>query len=580
MGKIIVVTSIGVFCATRPKGNPLFDAELLPRLGRLCNLVFLPAMVCSSMGGALTAAMLVEYLPLLFADSALRLLSWAVAAAVERLLPVEPRLYKAVKFAILFTNVGTIPLLYLDSLCDQAVINAEFDGSASLCFESGTNMIFVYLITWHLWFYSWGFFKLAEANELDHPLPPAVAGKSTLQLEEGASPGIKPEDAILEARQESNATTDSMEPVGNTEDVTQGPASLDDVESTGVRRRLPRWLTGQQSGRDRALSEHSQKVAVIIASHGAKQLGCHPAIPVLPVAVLERDEHHHSSPLLASPRRSSDYVSDHNQNSGSDSIHTPPITPAAHSHNGSHGHVRTPSALARLMPHHLPHVHLPHMSMNVHLHIPDVLPELPKLGAQLKRAASTPPNIAVALGVIIGLIPPLADGLFHNSRSPLRPIGAAMVTVGQPYVAIATLLMASSLAQSRKNTALPTPTVVGTEVMDAAQLHSAQQEQARREKITMLVLVFCPLVVVPMLGFGIFAFLDNYTPILNSATPLMKLLIIFQLGMPSGLSVIISLSQMHLPAMASSLARMYMYQYLLSIITLTVLAALTMAYIY
>eukprot|EP00611_Tribonema_gayanum_P023853 TRINITY_DN50_c1_g1_i5.p3 TRINITY_DN50_c1_g1~~TRINITY_DN50_c1_g1_i5.p3 ORF type:complete len:109 (-),score=8.72 TRINITY_DN50_c1_g1_i5:1543-1869(-) len=48
MGKIIVVTSIGVFCATRPKGNPLFDAELLPRLGRLCNLVFLPAMVSRS----------------------------------------------------------------------------------------------------------------------------------------------------------------------------------------------------------------------------------------------------------------------------------------------------------------------------------------------------------------------------------------------------------------------------------------------------------------------------------------------------------------------------------------------------
>jgi hypothetical protein len=36
--------------------------------------------------------------------------------------------------------VGTIPLLYLDSLCAQPMISAEFDGDAKLCFESGQRL--------------------------------------------------------------------------------------------------------------------------------------------------------------------------------------------------------------------------------------------------------------------------------------------------------------------------------------------------------------------------------------------------------------------------------------------------------
>jgi hypothetical protein len=91
----------GVVCSSWPKGEPLFDAQMMPRLGRLCNLLFLPAMVASSMGASLTSSMLVEYAPMLFADSAQRLLSWAVAAVVERLCPVEPRLWRAVKVCAL-----------------------------------------------------------------------------------------------------------------------------------------------------------------------------------------------------------------------------------------------------------------------------------------------------------------------------------------------------------------------------------------------------------------------------------------------------------------------------------------------
>jgi hypothetical protein len=97
MAKILVITLLGVLCALRPKVDPLFPQALLQQMGRLCNLLFLPALIASSIGANVTLASLREYLPLLFGDTVVRIIGYSVVLLCGKLLPVEPRVFRAVK---------------------------------------------------------------------------------------------------------------------------------------------------------------------------------------------------------------------------------------------------------------------------------------------------------------------------------------------------------------------------------------------------------------------------------------------------------------------------------------------------
>ena len=90
----------------------------------------------------------------------MRVFAYGCILLCNQLLSLEPRVFKAVRYAVCFPNAGSLPLLFFESLCGQSVLNRAYGGNQSLCFQSATGMIFVYLISWHLWFYVWGFYKL------------------------------------------------------------------------------------------------------------------------------------------------------------------------------------------------------------------------------------------------------------------------------------------------------------------------------------------------------------------------------------------------------------------------------------
>jgi hypothetical protein len=170
---------------------------------------------------------------------------------------------------------------------------------------------------------------------------------------------------------------------------------------------------------------------------------------------------------------------------------------------------------------------------------------------QLRRVLTAPANVAVVLSVAVALIPPLRRGLFHSQQSPLRPFGAALTTIGQPLVALQTLLMAASLAQTQVK--LQTEVAAdsaGGELAFAKARHLLRKQQV----FTGAVFVLTPLVVVPACGFALFVLLDTYTSVLGS-NQLMRLLLLMQLGMPGAQAVLVSLAHLGLPNMTSIMSR-------------------------
>jgi hypothetical protein len=120
MAKILVITMLGVLCAMRPKGDPLFPQALLQQMGRLCNLLFLPALIGSSIGANVTLASLQEYLPLLFGDTVVRIIGYSVVLLCGKLLPVEPRVFRAVKVC---TSLASVLFKMVICLCSCSYHN-------------------------------------------------------------------------------------------------------------------------------------------------------------------------------------------------------------------------------------------------------------------------------------------------------------------------------------------------------------------------------------------------------------------------------------------------------------------------
>lgn len=71
----------------------------------------------------------------------------------------------------------------------------------------------------------------------------------------------------------------------------------------------------------------------------------------------------------------------------------------------------------------------------------------------MKSVLLSPSMVAIFIGLFIGLVPALQQGLFNPRGGDLfhgtfRPLGSAIVTLGEPLICVNCLVMAASLAQT------------------------------------------------------------------------------------------------------------------------------------
>jgi hypothetical protein len=152
--------------------------------------------------------------------------------------------------------------------------------------------------------------------------------------------------------------------------------------------------------------------------------------------------------------------------------------------------------------------------------------------------------------VLIG-VSPLRRLLFFGA-TPLRPLGLAVETLGEPVVATTVLIMAAALANGEKRR---------RRAKDAAEPEGGAARAA-------LWFVVVKLVVIPAIGYPLVSLLPRLP-----GGELTKLVLLLELAMPGAQTVLVTLNALGQGHVAEAIAPAYLAQYLSAVLTLTAFTA-------
>ena len=152
MMKVFCVTVVGIYIALYPKDQPYLPSVSLQNLSRLCNKIFLPCLIVSSLGSSLTPRSL-SMLSILILFAIINMtLSYILALSLGKYLNNErnENVFDSMVVAISAPNAISLPIMIMSTLCEQPMVNADFDGSIIQCNSEATSMLFVYSIGWYV----------------------------------------------------------------------------------------------------------------------------------------------------------------------------------------------------------------------------------------------------------------------------------------------------------------------------------------------------------------------------------------------------------------------------------------------
>lgn len=74
-------------------------------------------------------------------------------------------LYKSSLVCVGSPNGISLPIMVMASLCENSDVNADYNGDADECFEEASSMMFIYIIPWFLFFWSYGYATLSSIHD-------------------------------------------------------------------------------------------------------------------------------------------------------------------------------------------------------------------------------------------------------------------------------------------------------------------------------------------------------------------------------------------------------------------------------
>lgn len=156
MSKIFVVALVGIYFSKNPKENPILSVSFLKTLSQLSNQVFLPALIISSIGSALSIELLRRLWILALISIINSSLSYLIAHTIGKALyEKDDAMFKAFTVACASPNAISLPIMVMQTLCDNPIINKTFGGDVVMCGGEASAMLFVYSIGWHITFFSY-----------------------------------------------------------------------------------------------------------------------------------------------------------------------------------------------------------------------------------------------------------------------------------------------------------------------------------------------------------------------------------------------------------------------------------------
>lgn len=159
MMKIFLISTVGVCLAKFPSKDPILPAIMIKYLSKLANNVFVPCLIITSLGSAITVQLLqrigILVLFCFIANSA----SYFYGYTFGRLLHgrSDDAMFIALTVAIGSPNAISLPIMVMQTMCDESYVKADYENNQHKCFAEATSMLFVYSMGWHLMFWSYGF---------------------------------------------------------------------------------------------------------------------------------------------------------------------------------------------------------------------------------------------------------------------------------------------------------------------------------------------------------------------------------------------------------------------------------------
>lgn len=165
MFKIFLISCVGIACAVYPKSDPLLNRDALRHFSRLNTFLLTPALVVYALGSTLNMQQFI-HLSLLFPFGiCIILVSYVFGYLLKCIHEDNEELYKSSLVCVCSPNGISLPILVMASLCENSEVNADFDDDAELCFDEASSMLFIYIIPWLLFFWSYGYTTLSSLHD-------------------------------------------------------------------------------------------------------------------------------------------------------------------------------------------------------------------------------------------------------------------------------------------------------------------------------------------------------------------------------------------------------------------------------
>lgn len=170
MMKIFLVSVIGVLSAKYPEGNPLLPTPVIKHISRFSNIVMVPCLIIGGLGASLSLNLLRRVGILIPLSILNNLISMGIGRCLSCIHEQDEMLFKASVLTVASPNTISMPLMVMQSLCEQEVVYHDFDDDKDKCFAACTSLLFIYSIGFHILFWGYVFpsFEILQKDYAAH----------------------------------------------------------------------------------------------------------------------------------------------------------------------------------------------------------------------------------------------------------------------------------------------------------------------------------------------------------------------------------------------------------------------------
>lgn len=134
-------------------------------ISRFSNIVLIPCLTLSNIGASISFSLFKKVGLLVPIAIGSNLLAMGLGRIFKFVHEDDPKLFLASLLTISSPNSISMPILVMQSLCEQPLVNEDFDNDSSVCFSQSTALLFIYVIGFHILYWGYVFPTFEQLQE-------------------------------------------------------------------------------------------------------------------------------------------------------------------------------------------------------------------------------------------------------------------------------------------------------------------------------------------------------------------------------------------------------------------------------